>query len=148
MNGSQPLPPSMFQSSLFNLFSFLAPAPCVHSSILVARARPSCQHALHYSVIGQTIWTGTFNTVVVSLSISLGEKGTGLDVLSVHVILELQQGLHSQTLLVIQIIVDSIRLLITVHLHFLSRPHNQHIHSIHGAPLYQTRNHTAIMTTR
>ena len=75
VNGSQPLPPSMFQPSLFKFFSFLPPHPCVHSSILVARARPSCRHAVDFSVFGQTIWTGTVYTVVVSLSISLSENG-------------------------------------------------------------------------
>ena len=147
MNGSQPLPPSMFQPSLFKLFTFLAPAPCVHSFILVAPAGPSCQQAVYSCVIGQTIWTGTINTVVVSLSISLGEKGPGLDVLSVRVILEVQQGLHSQTLLVGEIVVDSIRLVSTVHLHLLPRLHKHHVHNIQGISLERTHHHTAITTT-
>ena len=146
VNGSQPLPPSMFQTSLLKLFSFLAPAPCVHSFLLVARARPSCRHAVDFSVIGQTIWTGTIYTVVVSLSISLSENGAGLDVLSIRVILQVQQGLHLQTLLVGEIIVDSIRLVMALHLHLLPRLHNHHFHNTHGISLERTRHHTAITT--
>ena len=130
----------------FKLFSFLAPVPLCSLIHLVSRARPSCQHAVDYSVIGQTIWTRNINIVVVSLSISLSEKCLGLDVLSVRVILEVQQGSHSQTLLIVEIIVDSIRSVITVHLHLPPRLHNHNVHNIHGAPLYQAHHHTANTT--
>ena len=147
VNGSQPLPPSMFQPSLFKLFQLSCSTPLcslIHFGCSCTTFLPTCGRFFCY-------WTDNMDRSHIHccgfFSISLSEKGPGLDVLSVRVLLQVQQGLHSQTLSVGEIIVDSIRLVIALHLHLPPGLHNHHIHNIHGMSLERTRHHTAITTT-